>query len=474
VDPTDTAADRVERLVDEVFDSIRTGLLPVAAMNDAAVHRREMERIFARAWVFVGHESEIPSRGDYVKRHIGPDAFVLVRGEDDQVRLLFDSCRHRGAMVCRADKGNASYFRCSYHGWTYKNTGELAGAPLFKAAYGDRLDKGQWGLFAAPHVESLHGFVFASLDPAAPSLADYLGPMKWYFDMEWGQCRDGFEVIGEPQRWVMDANWKTGAENFGGDTYHTVFLHRSMLELGLLPDPRDQGGDGLEGYHVRAGNGHSLSYSLTPPDAPGPRFWNYPPEVVELFTPDAFGEEMYEFARHSVGHNGTIFPNTSFLAYPLMQTPRLGPQALKMFRVFNPLGPAQMEIVNWFLCPRGTPEPFRTVSQRSALGTFGSSGIFEQDDSEPWSAITRTGGTVFARKVGMRINYQMSLAGVGDSKRDDAWSAPGVAYRPAVDEGSMRGFWRRWAQFMRAGRYPLAMTPEEQDGDVPTATDVAG
>jgi phenylpropionate dioxygenase-like ring-hydroxylating dioxygenase large terminal subunit len=469
VSSNDSAATRVDNVINEVFESMRNGLLPIQAMNDEGVHRRELERIFARAWVFVGHESEIPSRGDYVQRRIGRDVFVLVRGEDGQIRLLFDSCRHRGAMVCRAEKGNASHFRCSYHGWTYKNTGELAGVPLYQRAYGEGLDKRQWGLFAAPHVESLHGFVFASLDPSAPSLKEYLGPMKWYFDLEWGQCRDGFEVIGEPQRWVIDANWKAGAENFAGDDYHTLFLHRSLLQMGLLPDPQHGEGGGLNGFHIQAGNGHSISHFLIPPDVPGPRFWNYPPEVVELFTPDNLGPEMYEIAMQTVGDVGTIFPNTSFLSFPLMQSPKLPPQAIKVIRVWNPRGPAEVEAVNWILAPKGTPEPFRIASQRSALGTFGSSGIFDQDDSEPWSAITRTGGSVFARTVGMRTNYQMALLEGSESQRVDDHPGPGVKYFPALEEGVMRGFWRRWAQFMQPGGYPPAMSPEEQDGAIPAA-----
>jgi phenylpropionate dioxygenase-like ring-hydroxylating dioxygenase large terminal subunit len=463
METTETAA-RLDSLADHVADSLKDGLLPVEVWNDEDVHRRELERIFARAWILVGHESEIPSRGDYVQRYVGRDPFVLVRGEDGAVRLLFDSCRHRGAMVCRAEKGNTSHFRCSYHGWTYKNTGEMAGAPLFKRAYGDGLDRSQWGLFAAPHLEILHGFIFTSLDVDAPSLEEYLGPMKYYFDLEWGQCVHGWEVLGEPQRWVMDANWKTGAENFTGDDYHTDHLHRSLLDLGLLPDPQEGDSHDHAGHHIQAGNGHAISHFVIPPDVPGPRFWNYPPEVVELFTPDNFGPEMYELAKHTVGDVGNIFPTTSFLSFPLMQTPKLPSQALKMVRTWLPRGPAEVEVMNWFLCPKGTPEPFRTMTQRAALGTFGSSGIFDQDDSEPWVAITQTGGTVFARKVGMRTNYQMALNEPAEAKRVDDHPGPGVKYFPALEEGVMRGFWRRWAQFMRSERYPVTMTPEEQDG----------
>src|SRR5262249_35380140 len=116
--------------LEEVLESLQVGLLPAWVLADEAAFKRELDRIFTRSWILVGHESEVPSRGDYVHRWVGSDAFVLVRGEDGVLRLLFDSCRHRGAMVCRASKGNASHFRCSYHGWTYKNTGEWTGAPL--------------------------------------------------------------------------------------------------------------------------------------------------------------------------------------------------------------------------------------------------------------------------------------------------------------------------------------------------------
>jgi phenylpropionate dioxygenase-like ring-hydroxylating dioxygenase large terminal subunit len=468
-----SGSDRLDRLVDEVAESIQDGLLPIQVMNDDEVHSRELERIFARAWVFVGHESEIPSRGDYVQRYIGDDAFILVRGEDGEVRLLFDSCRHRGAMVCRAEKGNASHFRCSYHGWTYKNTGEMTGAPLWEKAYGAALDRRQWGLFAAPHVESLHGFVFASLDPEAPPLAEYLGPMKWYFDLMFGLCRDGWEVLGEPQRWVVDSNWKVAAENFCGDDYHTLFLHRSLIEVGLLIDPAElDSAFLLEGHHIQAGNGHAISHFMIPSDVPGPRFWNFPPDVAELFTPDELGEVLYDAARHTVGHVGTIFPNLSFLSFPSMQSPKVEPQANSIIRVWQPRGPGEMEVVNWIIVPKGSPEPFRTMSQRAALGTFGSSGVFDQDDSEPWSTITRTGKSVFARKVGMRTNYQIGLNEQSGAKRVDDHPGPGVKYFPALEEGVMRGFWRRWAQYMRSEKHPPPMTPEEQDGALPTTAGV--
>ena len=450
----------------EVGASLADGLLPVQVFSDPGLYEQEIERIFLRAWVYLGHESEIPARGDYVKRQMGRDAFVLVRGEDDEIRVLFDSCRHRGALVCRADQGNAGHFRCPYHGWTYKNTGELVGAPFMRPAYGGDLDKARWGLFKAPHVESVHGFVFASLDEEAPPLDDYLGGFRWQMDAIWGQCAKGWEVVGDPQRFIVPANWKTGADNFCGDDYHTFYLHRSTIGTGIMEGV--QGGDlseNLAGYHVQGGNGHAISHFLTPQGTEENSFWAYPPEVQSLFTGGAGGPELLDVARRSVGCVGTIFPNFSFLSFPLSQSKEMGPTTTMTIRVWQPRGPGEMEVWSWVLCPVGTPEPFRTQTYRATIGTFSAGGTFEQDDSEPWIAMGRTASTSYGRKVGMKLNYQMGMSGTGDSQRVDDYPGPGVAYYPVLEEGVHRGFHRRWLQFMQADGYPSTMSPADQDGE---------
>ena len=109
---------------------IQKGLVPAWVFgNDPELYTLERERLFPRAWTFVGHESEIPNRGDHLLRYIGEDSFILVRGADDHVRLLFNACRHRGSQVCAVERGNSEKFQCPYHGWTYDNTGNFIGAP---------------------------------------------------------------------------------------------------------------------------------------------------------------------------------------------------------------------------------------------------------------------------------------------------------------------------------------------------------
>jgi hypothetical protein len=144
-----------------------------------------------------------------------------------------------------------------------------------------------------------------------------------------------------------------------------------------------------------------------------------------------------------------------------------GPVATQIVRTVQPRTATSMEVSNWILAPKGLTEEQRVITHRAALGTFGSSGIFDQDDSEPWAAIARMSSSPFVRKVGMPLNYQMGLDGSGGaSQRVDTQyhPGPGVKYMPALEEGVMRGFWRRWAQFMLSERYPAQMTAEEQNG----------
>src|ERR1700678_2358886 len=119
-----------------IVGDVRNGMIPAHIYNDRAVFELEAERVFGRSWVFVGHESEIPAAGDYVVRRVLKDSFIVVRDEEGQIRAHFNMCLHRGMQVCRAEMGNASHFRCPYHGWSYRNDGRLTGLPFHQDAYG--------------------------------------------------------------------------------------------------------------------------------------------------------------------------------------------------------------------------------------------------------------------------------------------------------------------------------------------------
>ena len=116
---------------DWVVEDIPAGTFRVnrAALVDEAVFRDEMRSIFERCWLYVGHESEIPKPGDFRARDVGSRPLVFWHGHDGVRRVFYNSCRHRGALVCRVPEGNARSMNCFYHAWTYGSSGALNGLP---------------------------------------------------------------------------------------------------------------------------------------------------------------------------------------------------------------------------------------------------------------------------------------------------------------------------------------------------------
>ena len=137
---------------------LREGAVHRAAYVDPAVFALEQERIFRRAWLYVGHESEVASPGDYVLRRLGPEEVLLVRREDGGLSLLHNRCAHRGARIVSEPAGNARQLRCPYHAWSYALDGRLLGVPL-PEGYAAKPDL---GLAKVARVESYRGFVFGS------------------------------------------------------------------------------------------------------------------------------------------------------------------------------------------------------------------------------------------------------------------------------------------------------------------------
>ena len=161
---------KIEDLVDP-----DTGEVDRVIFSDQEIYEMELEQIFARAWNFMCHESQIPNPGDFFMNYIGEESVIATRDKEGQLQVLLNTCRHRGNAVCRAEQGHASSFMCTYHGWTYNLQGKLVGVPGSRDLYHGELDRDNWGLIRAPHVESYKGFVFANMDPDAPPLEEYLG-----------------------------------------------------------------------------------------------------------------------------------------------------------------------------------------------------------------------------------------------------------------------------------------------------------
>jgi phenylpropionate dioxygenase-like ring-hydroxylating dioxygenase large terminal subunit len=209
----------------DVLQLVENGRVHSDVYTSEEIFRLEIEHIFHRSWLYIGHESEIPNAGDYRLRTMGTQPVIMVRGHDGVVRVLVNRCRHRGATVCQTEQGRVDRFRCAYHGWTYETTGKLAHV-TGPEGYGPEFRTEDFGLTPLPHVDQYRSFVFASLAPAAPSLRDHLGLAATMMDFAVDASPVGELLVdGGVYKTVYNGNWKF----VGMDGYHPNFTHASVM-----------------------------------------------------------------------------------------------------------------------------------------------------------------------------------------------------------------------------------------------------
>ncbi|HXF33313.1 MAG TPA: Rieske 2Fe-2S domain-containing protein, partial [Candidatus Acidoferrales bacterium] len=254
---------------------VERGTISREIFVDDAVFRDELEHLFSRAWLFVGHESLVPNSNDFFTSRMGTESVILTRDRRGEIHVFLNTCRHRGMKVCRYDQGNTPLFTCPYHAWSYATDGKLVGVPLFAELYDGVLDKSEWPLIEVAQMANYKGTIWATWDPSAPPFEEYLGGAREHLDLVL-DARDGreggSEVLEGVQKWIVPANWKLGTENFCGDTYHNV-SHRSVDLVGIGPSARsgvkgrrDQYSPGSQHVWLTFPQGHGVHSTLLPED----------------------------------------------------------------------------------------------------------------------------------------------------------------------------------------------------------------
>ena len=217
---------------------------------DPAIFELEMARIFGRAWLLLGHESQVKNAGDYFTTRMGREPVIVVREAEKQIAVLVNRCAHRGSKVCAEGHGNTERFVCPYHGWSYDRSGALKVVP-FESGY-EKKNLSELRLKAVPRVTVYRGFIFASLAEHGEPLLDFLGNAKASFDDFVDRAPGGeLEVAGGVFKHVYHGNWKLMLENHL-DGAHPAWVHASSVAVArAAPDPGPPGQERYADIAVR-------------------------------------------------------------------------------------------------------------------------------------------------------------------------------------------------------------------------------
>ena len=398
---------------------------------DPAIYEAEMRQIFARVWLFVAHESQVPKPGDFVTTYMGEDGVIVARQKDMSVNVFLNSCPHRGNKVCHADGGNARRFVCNYHGWAFDTAGKLMGMNEERCYDPGDIDKSEWGMKSVAKVATFKGLIFATFDPTAPSLEDYLGDYRWYLDCMLDSDDGGSELIGGTMKFVIPMNWKMAAENFIGDAYHAAWSHDSGAKAmtGGMAFPEL---DLHNTFHASA-NGHGHEFGM---DGFGDIMLLGRPKVTEYFMQvlkpriEARLGKLRSTIFGSIA-SATVFPNVSYLP------------GISTFRTWLPKGPDKTEVRTWTIVNRNMPDEIKDELTKGVMQTFGPSGTFEMDDGENWENSCSTNKGIVTRQG--RLHYRCGI-----SRKDDHPELPGIIYRGQFGDSNQRAFHRRWLDLMTA------------------------
>jgi phenylpropionate dioxygenase-like ring-hydroxylating dioxygenase large terminal subunit len=409
------------------------------AFVDPDVFELEMDRIFGRSWIYVGHESQVPKAGDYFTTHVGRQPVVMTRDADGKIHVLENRCPHKGALVCPERSGHTKRLVCMYHGWTFEGDGSLAAVPV-RAGYDNTCfnpgDKAQ-GMKRLPRVENYRGFIFASLVADGPDLATWAGEGMRGFDSVVDRAPEGrIEVIGDCFRTVQNSNWKIFIDNMS-DGMHTSFVHyqtaraaKRTLEKFKIEHP-----GGLQVATLLAGepdqmaktdlvahpNGH-FDMAAFAPEPKGPDAEKYKADMIARH-----GEAGAQAILGRNFHNAMLFPTA------LMQP------SLQQLRVIRPLAVDKTLLEIWVFRLKGAPDSFTSRAITAANIGNSPSNLVAADDFEAYYRVhaglkgPESEWVLLSREANRDIPVGSSLKGSSGNS-----------------EVCMRNMYQAWSRYMSA------------------------
>jgi phenylpropionate dioxygenase-like ring-hydroxylating dioxygenase large terminal subunit len=390
--------------------------------SDQTIFDEEMEKIFSKTWVFVGHDGEIPNSGDFRQRKIGWTPVIMVRDDEGQVHVMYNRCTHRGSALCNTEGGTTRAFTCAYHGWRFRLDGRLAVVP-YSDRYPADFSKEDHNLTHVPRVESRFGFRFACLNAGVGPLDDHLGPLvlRELADVAALSPEGELIVTAGVHRTRYSGNWKFQNEN-AIDGYHPNFSHRSyfdMIEQRTGYDPKVLATSSAPQRVRHLGNGHctwdsSSFQQVTRRPSTGP----YADAMFERH-----GKERAEALMRKAGSHLYIFPNFIYVG--------------SHFRIVTPIRVDETEVQLFPILLKGAPPEVNRSRLRQHESFYGPAGGGNTDDLEVF--IRGQAGVQAEGNPWVLISRGIHL----EEKLND-----GSVSAQITDELTNRAIWQRWKDLM--------------------------
>jgi len=422
---------------DDIAGLIEPGRVNRRVYTDPDIFELEMTRIFGRAWLYVGHESQIPNPGDYITTELARQPIIMVRHRDQSVRVLLNRCSHRGAKVLNERSGSAPTLSCLYHGWSYDTDGALVGVPVPEGC-APGFDRASLALKAAPRTAVYRGFVFASLAQTPVSFEDHIGAIKANIDDLVDRAPDGrLALDAGMHRYMYRGNWKLQIENVL-DSYHVPFSHASTVDKQGVQFARREGDEkgakvvdkektstdwkGRRSHDMGNGHGWTSNTALDEGRRSSPAYDAY----VRVLSEKVGKERAAEILKPRL-HNTLIYPNLSIMGLNIH------------VRVIKPLAVDVTEVTVYPIRLVGAPDAMNFGNIRLLNVTHSAASFVQTDDLESFARIQRG--------LQSRMSDWVDISrGLGAEEPDREVNA---LRAKATDEMVVRAQYKAWLGYMR-------------------------
>ncbi|PYJ00205.1 MAG: (2Fe-2S)-binding protein [Verrucomicrobia bacterium] len=234
------------------------------------IFAEELEKIFARQWVLVGHQSQLGEAGNYFIAEVAGESLILASDQRSTIRGFYNVCRHRGSRLLEDQNGNAAAIQCPYHAWTYGLDGRLLGVPHMSDVPG--FNKTDYSLHPV-NLALWEGFIFVNLADASTRLRrstarqaerdGYTSLEKWFAPLAGKFSRWNLPALRSAKRVEYDVrgNWKLIFENYS-ECYHCLGVHPELSKISPYDSAENDLTEGpFLGGFMRIAKGKSLTMS---------------------------------------------------------------------------------------------------------------------------------------------------------------------------------------------------------------------